>query len=123
MSRVCDRSIGEASSTLGASSLKNFSAVSGCHSLSKAMFLFSLSLFRLICSLHDSTSFNFFKRQKTRLPRLSLRIHTKASYIITEKSQFVNRNSKFIFLKQYIYTIARKGARINRLDSIFVCVI
>ena len=90
MSRVCDRSIGEASSTLGASSLKNFSAVSGCHSLSEAMFLFSLSLLRLICSLHDSTSFNFFKRQKTRFPRLSLRIHTKASYIITEKSQFVN---------------------------------
>ena len=56
MSRVCDRSIGEASSTLGASSLKNFSAVSGCHSLSEAMFLFSLSLLRLICSLHDSTS-------------------------------------------------------------------
>ena len=103
MSRVCDRSIGEASSTLGASSLKNFSAVSGCHSLSEAMFLFSLSLLRLICSLHDSTSFNFFKRQKTRFPRLSLRIHTKASYIITEKSQFVNRNLKFIFKTIYLY--------------------
>ena len=49
--------IGEASSTLGASSLKNFSAVSGCHSLSEAMFLVSLSLLGLICSLHDCTSF------------------------------------------------------------------
>ena len=58
MSRVCDRSIGEASSTLGASSLKNFSAVSGSHSFSKAMFLFSLSFLRLICSLHDGTSFS-----------------------------------------------------------------
>ena len=64
MSRSCDRLIGEASSTLGASSLKNFSTVSGCHSLSEAMFLFSLSLLRLICSLHDSTSFNFFKTSK-----------------------------------------------------------
>ena len=45
--------VGELCSTLGASSLKNFSTVCGCHSLSKAMFLFSLSLLRLICSLHD----------------------------------------------------------------------
>ena len=50
-------SIGELSSTLGASSLKNFSAVCGCHSFSEAMLLFSLSLLRLICSLHRSTSF------------------------------------------------------------------
>ena len=112
MSRVCDRSIGEASSTLGASSLKNFSAVSGCHSLSEAMFLFSLSLFRLICSLHDSTSFNFFKRQKTRLPRLSLRIHTKASYIITEKSQFVNRNLKLFFKNTLSYKLTRARTRV-----------
>ena len=45
--------IGELSSTLGASSLKNFSAVSGCHSFSETVFLFSLSLLRLICSLHS----------------------------------------------------------------------
>ena len=64
MSRSCDRLIGEASSTLGASSLKNFSAVSGRHSLSEAMFLFSLSLLRLICSLHDSTSFGFINVAK-----------------------------------------------------------
>ena len=54
----CDRLVGEASSSLGASSLKNFSTVSGCHSLSEAMFLFSLSLLRLIRSFHDSTSFS-----------------------------------------------------------------
>ena len=46
--------IGELSSSLGASSLKNFSTVSGCHSFSEAMFLFSLSLLGLVCSLHDS---------------------------------------------------------------------
>ena len=46
--------IGELSSSLGASSLKNFSTVSGCHSFSETMFLFSLSLLRLIGSLHDS---------------------------------------------------------------------
>ena len=45
--------IGELSSSLGASSLKNFSTVSGCHSLSETMFLVSLSLLRLIGSLHD----------------------------------------------------------------------
>ena len=121
MSRVCDRSIGEASSTLGASSLKNFSAVSGCHSLSEAMFLFSLSLLRLICSLHDRTSFNFFKRQKTRFPRLSLRIHTKASYIITEKSQFVNRNLKFIFKTIYLYN-ARARERVQTVLTVYLFV-
>ena len=46
--------VGELSSSLGASSLKNFSAVSSSHSLSEAMFLFSLSLLGLVCSLHDS---------------------------------------------------------------------
>ena len=45
--------IGELSSSLGASSLKNFSTVSGCHSLSETVFLVSLSFLRLICSLHD----------------------------------------------------------------------
>ena len=45
--------IGELSSTLGASSLKNFSTVSGCHSLSETVFLVSLSLLGLIGSLHD----------------------------------------------------------------------
>ena len=45
--------IGELSSSLGASSLKNFSTVSGRHSLSETVFLVSLSLLRLICSLHD----------------------------------------------------------------------
>ena len=47
------RLIGELSSSLGASSLKNFSTVSGRHSLSETVFLVSLSLLRLIGSLHD----------------------------------------------------------------------
>ncbi len=48
-----DKLIGELSSSLGASSLKNFSTVSGCHSLSETVFFVSLSLLRLIRSLHD----------------------------------------------------------------------
>ena len=45
--------VGELSSSLGASSLKNFSTVSGCHSLSETMLFVSLSLLGLIGSLHD----------------------------------------------------------------------
>ena len=44
--------VGKTSSSFGASSLKNFSTVSRSHSLSEAVYLFSLSLFRLIGSLH-----------------------------------------------------------------------
>ena len=46
-------SVGKTSSTLGASSLENFSTVSGCHSFSETVFLFSLSFLRLIGSFHD----------------------------------------------------------------------
>jgi hypothetical protein len=45
--------IGKTSSTLGASSFKNFSTVSRSHSFSETVFLFSLSLLGLIGSLHD----------------------------------------------------------------------
>ena len=51
-SHICDLLVGELSSTLGASSLKNFSAVSGRHSFSETVFFVSLSFLRLICSLH-----------------------------------------------------------------------
>ena len=44
--------VGKTSSSLGASSLKNLSAVSRSHSLSEAVNLFSLSFLRLIRSLH-----------------------------------------------------------------------
>ena len=54
--------MGEASSSLGASSLKNLSAVSSCHSLSETVFLASLSLLRLICSEHNHTSFYIVKK-------------------------------------------------------------
>ena len=47
--------IGESCSALCASSLENFSAVSGSHSLSEAVFLFSVSFLRLICSKHGIT--------------------------------------------------------------------
>ncbi len=45
--------VGESGTTLRASPLQDFSAVSGRHSLSEAVFLASLSLLGLICSEHD----------------------------------------------------------------------
>ena len=62
------------------------------------MFLFSLSLLRLICSLHDSTSFNLINVKKRAVRVVPLRIHTKARYIITEKVEFVNTFKKYFFL-------------------------
>lgn len=49
-------SVSQACAALGASSLENFSSVSGRHSLSEAVDLASLSFFRLICPEHDNTS-------------------------------------------------------------------
>ena len=44
--------VGKSLSALCASSLEDVSAVSSLHSLSEAVFLFSLTLFRLISSEH-----------------------------------------------------------------------
>ena len=44
--------VGQSFSALGASSLQDVSAVSGSHSLSEAVLLFSLTLFGLISSEH-----------------------------------------------------------------------
>ena len=128
-SLVCDchsgdgsrRSIGELSSSLGASSLKNFSAVSGCHSLSEAVFLFSLSFLRLICSLHDSTSFNLFNVKKRALRVVPLRIHTKAEYIITEKVSFVNTFRKYFFHISFFVYLLLIIFIINIDFSIYIC--
>ena len=53
------QSVGQTSSSLGASSLENFSAVRGSHSFSEAMLLVSLSLLGLIGSFHECTSLHF----------------------------------------------------------------
>ena len=45
--------ISQTSSSFGASSFKNFSAVCSSHSLSETVFLVSLSLLRLVGSFHD----------------------------------------------------------------------
>lgn len=45
-------SVCESCSSLKASSLENLSAVGGLHTLSEAVFLFSLELLGLICSYH-----------------------------------------------------------------------
>ena len=49
--------VSKSCATLSASSLEYLSAVSSSHSFSEAMFLASLSLFRLICSEHILTPF------------------------------------------------------------------
>ena len=76
------RLIGKLSSTLGASSLENFSTVSGRHSFSETVFLFSLSFLRLIGSFHGCTSFIKIDVGTRFVPALPSRIHTKAEYII-----------------------------------------
>ncbi len=50
-------SISKSCSALSAAALEDFSAVSGSHSFSETVFLFSLAFFRLICSEHFGTSF------------------------------------------------------------------
>ena len=56
--------VGQSFSALGASSLQDISAVSGFHSLSEAVLLFSLTLFRLISSKHfGCTSFNLNRKR------------------------------------------------------------
>ena len=49
--------VSKSCTTLSASSFEDISSVSGSHSLSEAMYLASLSLFRLICSEHNYTPF------------------------------------------------------------------
>ena len=53
MSHCVTQSIGQTSSSLGASSLENFSTVRGCHSFSETVFLISLSFLGLIGSFHE----------------------------------------------------------------------
>ena len=56
------------------------------------MFLFSLSLLGLVCSLHDSHLLVKNKLTSELLHskfRVFIRNHTKAEYIITEKTSFV----------------------------------
>ena len=99
--------MGEASSSLGASSLKNLSAVRGCHSFSETVFLLSLSLLGLVCSLHFCTSLLKNINVLSRIWLYFSRIHTKAEYIIAEKNLFVKRVLKFSYkvYKSYIYVL------------------
>ena len=76
-------SIGQSFSALCASSFQNISAVGGFHSLSETVFLFSLTLFRLVSSQHRIA------------PPLTMignkhgtRFYTMTGYIITERPPF-----------------------------------
>ena len=53
-------SVSKSCSALSAASLQHFSAVGSLHSLSEAVLLLSLALFRLICSKHTRTSLQFY---------------------------------------------------------------
>ena len=77
--------IGKTSSTLGASSLKNFSTVCCSHSFSETVFLVSLSLLRLICSLHGTAPPCLI----TNVLLVHSNDHTKAEYIIYYFFEFV----------------------------------
>ena len=82
------RSIGESCSSLGASSLKNFSAVGSCHSLSETVLHLSLSLLGLVGSFHEwhlLCSFRWGLRGFVE----SSRIHIKTSCIIYKRTRFV----------------------------------
>ena len=54
--------ISQTSSSFGASSFKNFSTVSSSHSLSETVLFASLSLLRLVCSLHDLHLLRFISK-------------------------------------------------------------
>ena len=102
------RSISQSFSALCASSFQDISAVSGLHSLSEAVFLFSLTLFRLISSKHSSAPplcwigsvslFSWFTR-----------FYTMTFYIITctplfcqvffEKNNFLWQKNCFLLTK------------------------
>ena len=104
-SHICDLLVGELSSTLGASSLKNFSAVSGSHSFSKAMFLFSLSFLRLVCSLHDS-------HLLVKLINVRVKIHPTFRVFIRKQNTLYNIKRllsshfrKLLYFYQYNYII------------------
>lgn len=84
------RSIGQTSSSFGASSFENFSAVCGSHSFAEAVLFASLSFLGLICSFHSGTSLSFrFQRLDTVYGTPEQRFHTKLMYIIIKSSAFV----------------------------------
>lgn len=55
--------VGQSLSALSTTSLKNVSAVCCSHSFSKAVFLFSLTLFGLVCSEHLMHLLEFFRKR------------------------------------------------------------
>ena len=97
--------VGELSSTLGASSLKNFSTVSGCHSFSETMFLFSLSLLRLIGSFHDSTSFKIINVGSRKISFILAYSYESRVYYISKLPFCQEKNQIFFEILIYIFKI------------------
>ena len=92
--------VGKLSSTLGASSLENFSTVSGRHSFSETVFLFSLSLLRLIGSFHGCTSFIKIDVGTFRIPdSFAYSYESRVYYIAKNTVCQDKKQKKFIFVK------------------------
>jgi hypothetical protein len=118
--------IGKTSSTLGASSFKNFSTVSCSHSFSETVFLVSLSLLGLIGSLHDLhllvyflTSLSYIKERP-----YESRIYYKTKLFICQVFFYFFVKLTKIKLKMRILSIIRYKyylARAKILTLPFIC--
>ena len=105
------RLIGELSSSLCASSLKNLSTVSGSHSLSEAVLLVSLSLLRLICSLHNKHLLLIRIDINSAYSNIK---HINARYIIPDGARFVKTKCEYFYFFYIIQlTHGRVRAQLN----------
>lgn len=81
--------VGQSLSAFCTTSLENVSAVGCLHSLSEAVFLFSLTLFGLVCSEHLMHLLDFFrKRLAYSTYEAVLRFYTMTVYIILQGIYF-----------------------------------
>ena len=87
------RLVSQSLSALCTSSLENVSAVSGLHSLTEAMLLFSLTLLRLVGSEHFC--FLLVRWSEANKPH-AYRFYTMTTYIIYKTNRFVKNFMKFL---------------------------
>ena len=79
-----DELVGQSLSALCTSSFQDISAVSGLHSFSEAMFLFSLTLLRLISSQHFVCTSFVLNRKRFAFSATSHALYTMTFYIIPQ---------------------------------------
>ena len=113
--------VGQSFSALCASSLEYVSAVSGFHSLSEAMLLFSLTLFRLISSEHRMHLL-YVESEAFRFSADSHAFYTMTFYIITctplfcqvffEKNNFLSEKNCFLLTNLRFVCYNNKDQRV-----------